>query len=149
MLVRRCRAELAAKSAARKEANVENAHQGTGAHRQASNSLSARQMAAVPHTGAFRKAQDRRSQRRAVDNSQSMPELGSKEYNVDDWQDDDHDENNTSGDQRSPSSRHHDVDNAAAHGVLPRLNITQRWDTFDISARCAPLRPTCCAVACT
>jgi hypothetical protein len=130
----RCRAELAAKSAARKERKAEGA-QDTSVHSLVRDSFSERQMAAVPHTGAFRKAEEHRSQSRAVENSQSMPELGSKEYNVDDWQDDEDEGNDTSGDKGSPRSGLHD--NAAAHGVLPRLNITQRWDTFDISARCA------------
>ena len=46
--------------------------------------------------------------KRAVESSKSMPEMGDGEYAID--------------------------DHAASHGVLPRLNITQRWDTFDINA---------------
>ena len=134
VLSHRCRAELADKSAVRKEKKVEGA-QDTRAHRPAADSPSERQMAAVPHTGAFLKAAKRRSHRGAVGNSQSMPEFGSKEYNVDDWQDDEDEGNNRSADKGSIRSEYHD--NAAAHGVLPRLNITQRWDTFDISARYA------------
>lgn len=92
-------------------------------------------MAAVPHTDAsLADAQtDRKTRRAAVDASQSMPELGSKEYNVDDWQDDADEGKKAGGDKRSHHHRHDG--NAAAHGALPRLNITQRWDTFAISAR--------------
>ena len=55
------------------------------------------------------------------------PELGSKEYNVDDWDEDDGGESEAGGNIiGSP--------NTDLAGVLPRLNISQRWDTFDISA---------------
>ena len=131
-----CRAELAAKSTARKQAKAADAD--TGSQTPVRDIFSERQMAAVPHTNAYEQAaKDRKTQRRAVDNSRSAPELGSKEYNVDDWQDDG-EQGPRSGTDRSPGPHHEQDDHAAAHGVLPRLNITQRWDTFDISARCAP-----------
>ena len=111
----------------------------TGSQKPAKGSSRARQLAPVPHTDASLAAQtDRKTQRAAVDASQSMPELGSKEYNVDDWQDDADEEKKAGGDKRSQRHRHDS--NAAAHGALPRLNITQRWDTFAITARCAYLR---------
>ena len=97
-------------------------------------------MAVVPHTNAFLDQEDARERNRkkkgekkgGVHAAQSMPELGSKEYNVDDWDDDDDDEESDAGNKTTGGSPK--GENAAAHGVLPRLNITQRWDTFDISA---------------
>ena len=142
------RAELAAKSAARKGSKGEGKDSPKG--------MKVRQMAAVPQTDAYLDAEDeRRSARKnaarnearaAVENSRSMPELGSKEhkkYNVDDYDDDDGDDDGGGG-SSSPVL----ADNAAAHGVLPRLNITQRWDTFDISARCGANTPRACLHAC-
>lgn len=122
VLVDRCRAELAARSAARKQEQSTNSEDTPD---ESSARFSDRQSALVPHTASFRATTEERLNKQAkVRNSQSMPEL------------------NRSNRGRSPSPRIGQDDNAASHGVLPRLNITQRWEMFDISARCATIHIT-------